>query len=788
MAYDRTIPLADDPVRAERLSQWARRKPRVALMGEFSAGKSTLLNFLVEADVLPTRATATEVPPVWFSHGDQGSYWVDEAGDRHTVTLAEIVDVPMSARYVRVFSTAEILEHCDIVDTPGISDPNLAAESWRFAAGVANMVLWCSSATQAWRETERSAWLSLPERLRRHSLIIVTRVDKLHTENDREKVRRRLARETTGMFHDMVFMATPDAVRAKADLARGESSPLWEESGAATLLDRLAERFEAIYADRGALLRRHLTGEGAPEPEFEAPPEPEPEVAPEPVSVGPRPVRVRVGGPRRTERLRPEDADAVMARLQGETAAAAALSNEDRSSGEPKAEPLVLRDAISAADSAEHAEAGDTVAETPVTDETAADRADGTAQAHQARPGYAMWFGARGVVAEEAEEAATAPEDVVGETAQMPADADFVQPGMEADADDLAEEMAEGIVDEAADPVARPDTPPVADGDDADDDVLMKALLGQKGDAEADMTAEAPADVDGVASDGLSGGPDGDAEMLHALASSFGGAFAEPSQAVREDAEAAEPGTPADLVDEAEPAASWTFASEEDERTEAVAGTEAGENEAPAAEPVEGWGADPEDTGEIARAPAGDEEAFAAVADDTDQSDLAEVEAAVAAAVEDGVEDDSPRDQPEAFAAPEAARDEIAEEDNGSLPSAAAQTVPAAVQAWRAIVARTDLLPGNEQIAAMIDELLMVLEQDAEEAVESGVIETDLVEAAGAELAEQASGMEPRPETDPETDPETEPETDPEIDPESSVTPDGAGGDDGSLTGWRRLA
>ena len=35
------------------------RVPRIALMGEFSAGKSTLLNLLIERDLIPTRATAT---------------------------------------------------------------------------------------------------------------------------------------------------------------------------------------------------------------------------------------------------------------------------------------------------------------------------------------------------------------------------------------------------------------------------------------------------------------------------------------------------------------------------------------------------------------------------------------------------------------------------------------------------------------------------------------------------------------------------------------------------------
>ena len=46
------------------------RKPRIALMGEFSAGKSTLANMLVGAQHLPVQVTATQLPPVWISQGN----------------------------------------------------------------------------------------------------------------------------------------------------------------------------------------------------------------------------------------------------------------------------------------------------------------------------------------------------------------------------------------------------------------------------------------------------------------------------------------------------------------------------------------------------------------------------------------------------------------------------------------------------------------------------------------------------------------------------------------------
>ncbi|TNF59741.1 MAG: hypothetical protein EP307_09890, partial [Rhodobacteraceae bacterium] len=66
------------------------RKPRVALMGEFSAGKSTLTNLLLGAAPLPVKITATRLPPVWITQGDDGGLREDTNGELHPITAAEL--------------------------------------------------------------------------------------------------------------------------------------------------------------------------------------------------------------------------------------------------------------------------------------------------------------------------------------------------------------------------------------------------------------------------------------------------------------------------------------------------------------------------------------------------------------------------------------------------------------------------------------------------------------------------------------------------------------------------
>ena len=111
----------------ERIEQWSRRKPVFALMGEFSAGKSTLMNFLLRTHTLPTQVTATQLPPVWFSWGNQSAYVKRHDGSKELIDLDQLETVGVNdAQFIRIFLEADILEAVDLIDTPGISDPKIS--------------------------------------------------------------------------------------------------------------------------------------------------------------------------------------------------------------------------------------------------------------------------------------------------------------------------------------------------------------------------------------------------------------------------------------------------------------------------------------------------------------------------------------------------------------------------------------------------------------------------------------------------------------------------------------
>lgn len=229
-------PAAKAPARVEPRMSGPARRPRIAIMGEFSAGKSTLTNLLMGQSALPTRVTATQLPPVWLSHGTGASRGVGVDGAEFPVALDRLDEIdPTRTQYLRVEQPAEVLELCDLIDFPGISDPAMPSEVWQRTLPLADAVLWCTHATQAWRQSEAAAWQEVPEEVRARSLLLLTRIDKIEDAKDRRRVVARLRRETAGDFAGLYPVSLTRA------LAAGEDAAAFAQSGAQALIDALLD-------------------------------------------------------------------------------------------------------------------------------------------------------------------------------------------------------------------------------------------------------------------------------------------------------------------------------------------------------------------------------------------------------------------------------------------------------------------------------------------------------------------------------------------------------------------
>ena len=190
----------------------ASRKPCVVLMGEFSAGKSTLTNLLLSADPLPVQVTATRLPPIRIRKGDPAAFRESLTGEMEQIEADSLQDVPMDeTRLIHLSMQSDILDICDLIDMPGISDPNMPPEAWQRVIRHADAVIWCTHANQAWRQSEAAVWEELPDALYIRSILLLTRFDKILGEKNRHRVLRVPGGHEVERFHALcpVFTRLP---------------------------------------------------------------------------------------------------------------------------------------------------------------------------------------------------------------------------------------------------------------------------------------------------------------------------------------------------------------------------------------------------------------------------------------------------------------------------------------------------------------------------------------------------------------------------------------------------
>ncbi|WP_210526280.1 hypothetical protein [Rubellimicrobium arenae] len=240
-----------------RLTARARRKPRIALMGEANSGRSTVANLLLGQPLLPVSVTASQSPPILVSYGESAAHWVDQDGAQHPIALADLASVPASALHLHVFTPAPLLRDCDLIESPGLSNPAGGPDLWRSAAAFSNLILWCSPAPRAWRASERQAWLSLPKRFHARSLLVMTGTDLL-AEKDLAEVTHRVRRATEGLFGALIPLARPVTAGGGPHRAM-VGSEARTASGAAALEDAVRQALRDISDERKTLLSRYVS-------------------------------------------------------------------------------------------------------------------------------------------------------------------------------------------------------------------------------------------------------------------------------------------------------------------------------------------------------------------------------------------------------------------------------------------------------------------------------------------------------------------------------------------------
>lgn len=212
------------------------RSLRVVICGEVGAGKSSVLNAILRDSLLRPNLGVDSRPVFVVRSGSPVSLRIVHADGRDE--QRETVDFPVDLQAITRIEVQTPIPHLagvDLIEIP-FTNAEEISEAHRDLVRSADLLIWVTIASQAWRLTERNIIEALGDCLPANAMVAVSRADKLRSAADRAKIEARLQRETSGWFNQVAFIAA-----SRREIERsGRSMDAWVGTGGAGLMELIS--------------------------------------------------------------------------------------------------------------------------------------------------------------------------------------------------------------------------------------------------------------------------------------------------------------------------------------------------------------------------------------------------------------------------------------------------------------------------------------------------------------------------------------------------------------------
>jgi len=253
-----------------RIERSLTRPLRIGVLGEENSGKSLLINYLLKHQILPSTGFAGGSTAILVRHAPEPSVHairpdgirnrltskafgrLIKPETRRTVSTPSVIydglqsrgapapdpaslvfaapkKADAASRLIEVGLPLEVLKQVEMIELrafPEARPPGPVRQAFRSV----DLTIWCTLATQAWKETEVLAWKRVPSVYRRGALLLVTYKDAIRREKDEARITARLRHATTALFGDVALISLRDAVQSLIAADAQEAGRLRVES------------------------------------------------------------------------------------------------------------------------------------------------------------------------------------------------------------------------------------------------------------------------------------------------------------------------------------------------------------------------------------------------------------------------------------------------------------------------------------------------------------------------------------------------------------------------------
>lgn len=224
----------------QKLLAHLRKPTQISVMGFNGVGKSSLIKMILGTEdiLLPQSVAISELV---FGSSPRVTFEGPRNGVSHHANNLETHDIPEGTLRVVQELPLDQLKGKSLVEfnLPARTDHQKIILDW--AIETTDILIWC---TQNFDAREAALWEAIPDRLKDHSLLALTKADRMQMQGALKVQSARFEQELAEEFLGMFPVATKQAISAR-DGEVVTQTELWANSGGQALMDGLKRQINS---------------------------------------------------------------------------------------------------------------------------------------------------------------------------------------------------------------------------------------------------------------------------------------------------------------------------------------------------------------------------------------------------------------------------------------------------------------------------------------------------------------------------------------------------------------